>query len=158
MKSVPRRTVIETDFDTFFRAEARTQVRRAALLLGSVDAAHDVVQEAFVRIYLRWSTLEDPGSYLNRTVLNLCRDHFRHQTTVRRLLPKLNSLVRATDDEIEFLDDLLERLPYNHRAAIVLHFWAGLTHQEIADQFGCSAGSVGPWIARGLTKMRKALT
>ncbi|MDA3040855.1 MAG: RNA polymerase sigma factor [Actinomycetota bacterium] len=149
--------MVESDFDTFFRVEALSQVRRATLLLGSVELAHDVVQEAFVRVYRRWVTLDDPGSYLNRTVPNLCRDHFRRQATARRLLPRISAQAFEATDEVDLLDDVLDRLPYNHRAAIVLHFWVGLSHREIADQLDCSPGSVGPWIHRGHRKMRKAL-
>ena len=79
--------------------------------------------------------------------------HGKHEDHARRI-----QLVRDAADEVELLDDLLDRLPYNHRAAIVLHFWAGLSHREIADQLDCSPGSVGPWIQRGLKKMRKSLT
>ncbi len=147
----------EAEFDEFFAREALGQVRRATLLLDSVDDANDVVQEALIRVHQRWDELDEPASYLNRTVLNLCRDRFRRQATLRRLLPKLASET-VTTGSYEVLDDVLGELPFNHRAAIVLRFWAGCTTAEIADQLGCPSGSVGPWIDRGLAKMRKALT
>ncbi len=148
---------LDGGFDDFFRLEALNQVRRATLLLGSVDDANDVVQEALLVIYRRWNELDHPGSYLNRTVLNLCRDRFRRQSTLRRLLPTLAAeTVSSASNEV--LDDILLDLPFNQRAAIVLRYWGGLTTQEIADQLGCPTGSVGPWIDRGLSKMRKVLT
>ncbi|MGH9231621.1 MAG: RNA polymerase sigma factor [Acidimicrobiales bacterium] len=48
-------------------------------------------------------------------------------------------------------------MPFNHRAVIVLRFYHDLTEQEIAQLIGCRPGSVGPWIQRGLRKLRKAL-
>jgi len=66
-------THTDVEFGTFFDLEAVGQVRRAALLLGSDEHANDVVQEALARVYERWETLDHPGSYLNTTVLNLCR-------------------------------------------------------------------------------------
>ncbi len=159
MRSVPTSSVAEIDdaFDEFFAREARIQVQRAGLILGSVEEAHDVVQEAFIRIYERWADLEDPGPYLHRTVLNLARDRLRRQSTLRRLLPRLIPGQLVTDSGDEVLGDVLLELPFNHRAAIVLRFWGGLTNAEIAEQLGCAPGSVGPWIDRGMKKMRKAL-
>jgi DNA-directed RNA polymerase specialized sigma24 family protein len=40
---------------------------------------------------------------------------------------------------------------------VVLRFYGGLTTEEIAQALGCAPGSVGPWITRALTKLRKAL-
>ena len=55
------------------------------------------------------------------------------------------------------LVDVLAALPFNHRAAIVLRYYAGFTTEEIARALDCAPGSVGPWIDRGLTAMRKVL-
>ena len=49
-------------------------MRRAALIVGSAEQAKDIMQDAMVEMYRRWQTLESPGGYLNRAVLNGCRD------------------------------------------------------------------------------------
>lgn len=156
--SVRGATSIKTlSFEDFFQVEVGGQVKRAALLLGSTEEANDVVQDAFVRVYQRWDEIDDPGPYLNRTVLNLCRDLGRARTrrlVIERMLPRDAVSIRTEDS----LTDVLARLPFNHRAAIVLRFWAGLSTDEIADQLGCKPGSVGPWITRGLRALRKELT
>ena len=152
--SEPTRT---GEFEAFFDREAAGQVRRATLLLGSVDDANDVVQEALTRIYRRWDDLDEPGPYLNRAVLNLCRDHARRERTRWRLTARLTarSPTAAPEDP---LDDLLGGLPFNQRAAVVLRFWGGLSTTEIAAELGCAPGSVGPWISRALRTMREDLT
>jgi DNA-directed RNA polymerase specialized sigma24 family protein len=61
-------------FAAFYRLELDRQARRAFLLLGSNEAADDVVHDAFVAVYLRWDDLAEPGPCLNRVVLNGCRD------------------------------------------------------------------------------------
>jgi len=143
-------------FGDFYRLELDGQVRRAALLLGSDDIANDVVHEAFIAVYRRWDTLDEPGPYLHVAVLNGCRGVHRHRSRQRRLLPRL--VDRDTPASVdEHLDDLLAGLPFNHRAAVVLRFYGGLTNEEIALELGCAAGSVGPWINRALMRMRKAL-
>ena len=146
-----------TEFAAFYSKELDGQVRRAFLLVGSSEAANDVVHDAFVAVYRRWDELESPGPYLNRVVLNGCRDlarqRNRHEAVLRR--------VGAVSDNVavsDTLDDVLNDLPFNHRAAIVLRFYGQLSVAEIADALGARPGSVGPWIDRGLKKMRRALS
>jgi DNA-directed RNA polymerase specialized sigma24 family protein len=81
-------------FGEFYRRELKGQVRRATLILGSDDAANDVVHDAMVEVYRRWDDLASPGAYVNRAVLNGCRDVGRRSSALRRLLPRL----RSSDD------------------------------------------------------------
>jgi RNA polymerase sigma factor (sigma-70 family) len=143
-------------FGDFYRLELDAQVRRAVLLLGSNDIANDVVHDAFIAVYRRWNTLDEPGPYLHMTVLNGCRGVHRQRSRQRRFLPRfVDHAAPATVDE--HLDDLLAALPFNQRAAVVLRFYGGLTTEEIARALGCAPGSVGPWINRALATLRKAL-
>jgi len=144
------------DFDSFYRAEVLGQVRRAALLVGSDEAANDIVQEAFANMYRRWNHIDDPAPYLNRSVLNGCRDRARRGQRQLRLVDRLR-VTHPLTDEPEIVTDLLGRLPFNQRAAVVLRFYAGYSTDEIAAVLGCPRGSVGPWIDRALNSMRKEL-
>ncbi|HTL85342.1 MAG TPA: sigma-70 family RNA polymerase sigma factor [Acidimicrobiia bacterium] len=143
-------------FGDFYRLELDSQVRRAVLLLGSNDIANDVVHDAFIAVYRRWDTLDEPGPYLHMAVLNGCRGIHRQRSRQRRVLPRLVDRNDPASVD-EHLDDLLAELPFNQRAAVVLRYYGGLTTEEIAQQLGCAPGSVGPWINRALTKLRKAL-
>ncbi|HEY7069403.1 MAG TPA: sigma factor-like helix-turn-helix DNA-binding protein, partial [Acidimicrobiales bacterium] len=67
-------------------------------------------------------------------------------------------LVDRGDPEDEHLWDALNQLPFNHRAALVLRYYHQLPEREIADLIGCRPGSVGPWIRRGLERLRKDLS
>ncbi len=143
-------------FQRLYEKEFDRQVRRAALVVGSSEVANDVVQDAFVQLYKRWDRIKEPGPYLHRSVLNGCRDHARRKVRARNLE---TSLRRRRDEGavVDILWDILADLPFNQRAAVVLRYYAGMTEREIAEQLGCRQGSVGPWIHRGLDKMRKAL-
>lgn len=144
-----------SSFEAFYERHFDEQVRRATLILGSSAAAHDVVQDAFVRLYLKWAVVELPERYLGRSVVNACRDSQRRRVVADRALPKLAS--RGDNPSAEILDDILATLPFNHRAAIVLRFYCGMSTAQIAEYLECRPGSVGPWIGRGLSSMRKAL-
>jgi len=142
-------------FADFYRLEHAAQVRRAALLTGSTELANDVVHDAFVEIFRRWGTIDRPGAYLNRSVVNRCRDAARSRRRRSLLLPRL-----VADDsswDAEPIADLLDDLPFNQRAVVVLRFHVGLSNVEIADALGCPPGSVGPWLDRALRHLRKVM-
>ena len=146
------------EFEAFYDSEIDRQVRRAVLLLGSNDAANDVVHDAFIEVFKRWAELDDPGPYLHQTVLNRCRGVHRSRRRQRNSARKLWGGGSNDDDRSDPLDDVVATLPFNQRAAIVLRFYYGLTTSQIANELDCAPGSVGPWIDRGLKKMRKELT
>ena len=79
----------EAGFTALYRAEHGQQVRRAFLLLGDDEAANDVVHEAMTALYRRWGQVAEPGAYLNRAVLNGCRDHGRRRTVADRAVHRL---------------------------------------------------------------------
>jgi RNA polymerase sigma factor (sigma-70 family) len=146
-------------FAAFYSVEHDQQVRRAFLLTGSNEAADDVVHDAFIAVYLRWDDLDAPGAYLNRVVLNGCRDVGRRRARDERNLPRLVTTAAGADaGGNDPLDDVLAGLPFNQRAAVVLRYYAQLSVDEVADALACPRGSVGPWISRALTSMRKVLS
>ncbi len=150
----------EQAFRRFYDREHAAQVRRSYLMIGSNEAANDIVHEAMLQVYRRWGELKSPGAYLNRAVLNGCREHGRFHSAQNRLHVRLvnESLVATPRPVDDALDDVLARLPFNQRAAVMLRFYAGFTTEQIADTLGCPPGSVGPWIDRALKKMRKELS
>ena len=146
---------VHAGFVALYERELGPQVRRATLLVGSSEDAHDLVHDAFVEVYRRWEQLRDPGPYLGTAVLNRCRDHGRRKLVRARHVPPPPERVVHED---EVLWDALMKLPFNHRAALILRFYQQLPEREIARLLGCRPGSVGPWIQRGLRTLRKDLS
>lgn len=146
---------VTVSFSDFYAAEMPGQVRRAALMVGSSELAQDLVHDVFVEIYSRWDSLDNPGPYLNRSVLNQCRDVGRARTRRTRLSSRLRPDLEVWDEEP--IADLLDGLPFNQRAVVVLRFFVGLNNVEIAETLDCPPGSVGPWITRALEHLRKVM-
>ena len=46
-------------------------------LVDDDDTAHEIAAEAFTRLLARWSSLDNPQSYLYMIATNLVRDHWR---------------------------------------------------------------------------------
>ncbi len=147
---------VNRDFGRFYEAEFVGQVRSATLIVGSQSLAHDLVHDVFVIIFERWNDIDEPGPYLQRSVLNECRDALRRQRTADRFLRRQRHTEASVEHDVS-LYDALAKLPFNHRAAIVLRYYADLTEAEIAERLECRPGSVGPWIRRGLDRLSNDL-
>lgn len=146
-------------FDTFYRAEHEGQLRRAYLMLGSEADAYDAVATAFTAVYQRWDTLDLPGPYLNRAVLNACRDVGRS----RRKLRPVDGSDAPSEPASDFdgtnveLADSLRALPHKQRAVVVLRHYVGMSEREIAEALDIAPGSVGPTLHRAHKKLKEIL-
>lgn len=148
----PGSAVDGPSFEEFYRAELRGQVQRAALLLGSSTMANDAVHDAFIAVFARWGTLDDPGPYLNRCVLNRCRDLQRR----RRNAPEQHRPEFVGDrSEDVAVWDALRRLPFRQRAVLIMRYWQGMDEQQIADVLGVRPGSVGSLLTRGKRNLER---
>jgi RNA polymerase sigma factor (sigma-70 family) len=145
------------DFTRFFETEYPGQKRRAAMLVGDTAAAEDIVHDAFVAVWSRWDGLDAPGPYLSRCVLNGCRDLAARRRSRRSRLLALGDRA-VPEGPVEILTDVLSRLPFPQRCALVLRYYGGLTTHEIAEVMECPPGSVGPWIERAKARLRKELS
>ena len=109
----------DVEFSAFYARELPIQVRRACLLVRSTETANDIVHDAMIEVFQRWDDIREPGAFLNQAVVNRCRNISRRNATHLRLVGKLVNRSAPADIQ-EPLDDLVDRLPFNQRAAIVL--------------------------------------
>ena len=142
-------------FEQLFRQSYEPMVRVAFLLVGSRAEAEDVVQDAFARIELRWSRLDNPEGYLHRCVVNRSHDVLRR----RRLEQRFRSLRRDETTELgaDELADALAALPPKRRTAVVLKYYAGLREREIAEAMGVRPGTVKSMLHRALAQLREVI-
>jgi RNA polymerase sigma factor (sigma-70 family) len=138
-----------------YEAEHDGLSRLACLLTGSTLVAEDVVHDAFVQLQQRWSTVRQPGAYLRTAVVNGCRGHHRRLRRERASYADLVST--ATMPETPIVLDVLARLPYRQRAALVLRFYSDWPDEQIAEHLGCRPATVRSHVHRGLAAMRKVL-
>jgi RNA polymerase sigma-70 factor (sigma-E family) len=141
-------------------------VRLAALLVGDVGRAEEIVQDAFVDLVARWQTIRDPrvaGSYLRTCVVNGTRSHLRHRAVVNR--QPVSAPLAASSAEAEALVQIehervlsvLSDLPGRQREVLVLRYYGQLSEAEIADTLGISRGAVKTHSFRGLRSLRTAM-
>ena len=144
------------DFADFYRDAWPGAVRLAGLLVQDGRIAEDLAQEAFSRVFPKWSRVENPNAYLRVAIVNACRSWQSRRHTERTKMP----LVAApASNELAFdaLADAVGALPYRQRAVLVLRFYVGLREAEIADALECRPGTVKSLTSRALAALRKGI-
>jgi RNA polymerase sigma factor (sigma-70 family) len=130
-------------------------VRLAYLLSGSRAVAEELVQDSFVQLHRRWTTVAHPRAYLRASVVNGCRGHHRRALRERSHFPEL--VTDAVTPETPVILDAVAMLPYRQRAALVLRFYEDRTDEDIADVLGCRPATVRSLLHRGLLALRKVV-
>jgi RNA polymerase sigma-70 factor (sigma-E family) len=144
---------IDVEFALFFEATRRPMLRIAYLLTGSKAQAEEAVQDCFVRVFERWSRIDDPAAYMHRAVVNRCASWHRHRAVVRRTQSAV-SIDESYKDQPDEFRDVLDSLPPRRRAVVVLRFYEGLDTAEIARTLGISTGTVKSTLHRALEQMK----
>ena len=151
----PVETESRPSFEDLYADEFPAMVRLATLMCGRVEVARDIVQDAFVKLHVKWPGVDTPRAYLRRSVVNGCRSRARWER-LRRGRPSKHE--PATEQHAEEFNDVLMLLTPRQRAAIVLRFYEQRSEAEIAELLGCRPGTVGSLLSRGLARMRHELT
>ena len=146
--------VTATDFGAFYRQAWPGAVRLAGLLTQDTRMAEDLAQEAFARVFPKWSTVENPHAYLRAAVVNACRSWQSRRASERAKLP-LVATPGSTELAFDVLADAVAALPYRQRAVLVLRYHLGLREAEIAEALGCRPGTVKSLTSRALAALRK---
>jgi len=152
-------------FEVLASAAGDRLYRFAWLILGDAQHAEDAVQDAIVRAWQGLPELRDPerwDAWLHRLIVNACADQGRRQmrqspeVRMIRLEPAAGDDVRMIDDHDQ-LDRGFRRLKPGQRAAVVLHFYLGLSVPEVADALGVPVGTAKSRIHYAVDAMRAAL-
>ena len=137
--------------------------RLAGLLLGNAHEAEDAVQDALVVAWQRLDDLRDKdrfGAWFDRILVNVCRDRLSRRGKVRQLvLDEAGSTIPVGDPFRAVLDRdeavrAIAMLEDDLRIVILLHYWADLTLEGVAERVGWPVGTVKSRLHRGLAQMR----
>ena len=146
-------------------------------ILADVQAAEDVVQEVFLRVWRKPDQYDAARGRFLTWLLSVARNRAidEHRSRGRRQRFEAGSLPaddegphssEADDpalaavlaDQRSAIRRALGGLPAEQRSAIELAYYRGLTQQEIARALGEPLGTVKTRIRLGMQKMRVALT
>src|SRR2546426_9868305 len=154
----------KTDFGQLYDQEFLSVYRSIRGVVLDSAAAEDLTQETFVRAYRarqRYTPTAPPGAWLRRIGINLAISHLRRQKLARFLPARLYVAPDRRDYDRAEARDVVEKaltaLRPKLRAAVILHYYEGLTREEIAAAPGGPAGTRASTIAKAVAIMRKTM-
>jgi RNA polymerase sigma-70 factor (ECF subfamily) len=138
----------------------------AVLILRDHSMADDATQETIVRAWRDLPSLREVDrfdAWLRRLLVNACHDEGRRERRRRpemALLPVHEPSVGDSSESLADRDALergFRRLSSDHRAAMVLHHYIGLSMPEVADATGVPLGTAKSRVHHATRALRAAL-
>ena len=152
----------DAEFKMFYDSEGRRVRELAMFLVGDRDLAADLAQETFLRAYRAWGRIHnrDPGPYVRRTLVNLCKNVYRKRSTERKQwAPPPSGLPSQAPNVHEAMRVMtaLRELPPLRRAAVVLRYYEDMSDHQIAVLLNRPLGTVKSDIRRSLKQLKPLL-
>lgn len=158
--------------EELYDRHSRQAFNLALKMLRDPQAAEDLVQDAFLRVWQQ-SESYDPArgrfaTWLLSVVHNMCIDQLRKkrllsvsldQDEAQQWVPYLADDSEGPEEEVwikqkrETIKRNLQRLPEEQRELIELAFFGGYSHSQIAARTGRTLGTVKYRIRQGLIKL-----
>lgn len=135
--------------DDLYRAYGSMVYRRARAILGEEHAAHDAVQEVFVRAIrsdVEFYESTSPTTWLYRVTTNYCLNLRRNRQRRDELDAVRAPPPQETADDLDdrlFVLELLSRLPEELSQIAVYYYYDQMNQAEIASILGVSRRTVG---------------
>jgi RNA polymerase sigma-70 factor (ECF subfamily) len=145
-------------FDADLGAFVRSRVR-------DPDAADDVLQEIYLKIHSRVGTVKDDekiAPWVFRVARNTVIDFYRSDRPTEELgeVPEAPPDPEGEDLQLELsrsVRDMMEGLPPEHREALHLTEYEGLTQKELAHKLGISLSGAKSRVQRARTRLKAIL-
>jgi RNA polymerase sigma factor (sigma-70 family) len=177
LMSAMQTSEIHRTIETVWRIESAKIIATLARMLGDIELAEDVAQDALVIALEQWpesGVPDKPGAWLTATAKHRAIDRLRRNTVLRRKQEELGSELEiqlaateagfdaVLEDDIE--DDLLRLiftachpvLSTEARVALTLRLLGGLTTGEIARAFLVPEATVAQRIVRAKRTLAEA--
>jgi len=149
------RILFESSYKRVFSVVARLVDRR--------DDAEDLVQEAYIQAYRKLGSFQHRSSFATWVcgiAVNLVRKKAGRAN--REVVLPLDADI-AGDEELDQgdLEDLVRsavlELPEKQQQVVILRFYEGLSHKEIANELGCPLKTVGSRLHHAVKALREKL-
>lgn len=145
-------------------------VRYGTAILRDVDAAEDVVQDTFVRVWERGSDWRPGGSvrsFLYGITRNLALNERRRRRVRLGWLERMRgherpespppSRVLEVDDCQRAVEHAIDQLPERRREVFILAWFHQLSHRQIAEVLGISPNTVSNQVSAANAELRRRL-
>jgi RNA polymerase sigma-70 factor (sigma-E family) len=151
---------LHDDFCSWAASRQERLLRAAYLMCGDRQLAEDLLQEAFIKVAMRWEKVgsENPDGYVRRI---LYRDNVSWWRRRREIpVETLRDSARPGDpdaaERVVAVRSALASLTSKQRAVLVLRFFEDLTEREAAEVLGVSVGTVKSQTSVALARLRRS--
>lgn len=149
-------------FEEFFRSEYAKLVAIGRGLTGNHELAADLAQETLLRCHRDWarvSTLEVPGAWARRVLVNLTIDAHRAAARDRKAPAWLHRVdpVTPADPAVDGWWAAVRALPDRQRAVVVLHYLEDRSVDDIANVLGIASGTVKASLSKARATLARTI-
>jgi RNA polymerase sigma-70 factor (sigma-E family) len=147
----------DSEFIEWVAGNQRQLLRSAYLLTGELHRAEDLVQEALVKVALRWSRLRtgNPVAYARTIIVH---DNIswwrRHRRELTRGTAGEAPQVSSDPEAALVVRRALDRLTPRQRAVVVCRHFDDLSERETAQILGVTVGTVKSTNSAALARLR----
>lgn len=156
------------DFEATYRSEIHALTALATTLTGDRELAADLVHEAMMRAYRSWAevaTLDRPGAWIRRVLVNLAIDAHRRRGRERGVLARIGAAPAPPSPGPDAADRLdadrfwaaVRELPDRQRAVVALRYLDDVGVAEIAHVLDVSEGTVKTSLHRARHRLAAVL-
>lgn len=157
-------TRITTDIDEVYREYQPRIARYVSMRIANRADAEDAVSAVFLKVVAHLAEFDESKGSLSTWIYAIARnqviDYYRKPRAVawpEGYEPVAQALPADADAALASLAVALERLPERQRSAVVLFYYAGLSHKEIAERMGVSYINARKLCSLGVAALRAEL-
>lgn len=156
-------------FSKLFAESRHALLQYIRRFVRSSETAKEIVQEAFLRTYRERESIITLRAFLFSTARNLAANEIRHRRTVERDRVESSDESRVDaeyeslesgllrDERNRLLEQAIDRLPPQCRAAFTLRVFHECSYREVADRLGISVKTVEKHISHGMRETNRYL-
>jgi RNA polymerase sigma-70 factor, ECF subfamily len=163
-------------FEFLYGLHKRRVYSHCLRMVGNVETAEDLSQEAFIQLYRKIATFRGESAFstwLHSLTVNVVLMQFRKKGLIEVSLEETLEPAEEGGPEKDYgsedqvlagsidrviLERAIESLPPGYRIIFLLHDIEGYVHNEIAEMLGCSMGNSKSQLHKARTKLRDVLS
>lgn len=166
MKALPHKlkknqTAESLNFHDIYQTYYKVVFKHTAYITGNLQAAEDLTQEAFIKLYGNPPAHDNVGAWLCRVASNLAYNYLRDEKVKKKKEPAVSEMdvdkvisiedIAIRNQEVRLTRRILNTLAERDRMCLLLKF-SGYKYHEIAEIIGVDKASIGTILARSQAK------
>jgi RNA polymerase sigma-70 factor (ECF subfamily) len=154
-------------FDELVARHQRQVFATARRIVGHDQAAEDIAQETFVRVFKGLGAFKQKSNFttwLYKITMNLCYDELRRAGETAGMNAQVEPIVTDStarkleqEERRQWLEREIMRLPFKQRSVLILRIFQDMSFKEIAGAVGCSTNSAKVNYRHAVVRLRESV-